>query len=300
MGQSNFRRSTKNPSPACTIAAILWDRPLADPLEHELSALVPCAGLGRSMRPWSASIPKELLPIGRTTALDYTLTELHYAGFRRAIITYSPAKELVPRWVDDARSDRTCHWSSMNVILHRQETASGSGAAITQCMQEMGIFDLLVAYPDQLRIDPRRADLRALCNKDLERSCVEIHRVTSVNERYFSPTGEILEYTKTDGSLVCLRELRTEGKNATFEALPTMKVFGRMRLQRDFLAMFNDIVKTTPAESAIEDINVLSHLARQKEGLLGFVGMPDLVNIGSWQGYWTFAPQISASSIRAS
>lgn len=58
-------------------------------------AIVPAAGLGTRFLPVTRAVPKELLPIGRKPAIQYTLEELSHAGIFDVVMVIRPEKELL-------------------------------------------------------------------------------------------------------------------------------------------------------------------------------------------------------------
>jgi UTP--glucose-1-phosphate uridylyltransferase len=72
------------------------------------AAVVPAAGWGTRLRPLSDSIPKELLPLGRSTVLEHILAELAASGFSRVIFVVSPAKEPLIRSRFGTKSEGMC------------------------------------------------------------------------------------------------------------------------------------------------------------------------------------------------
>ncbi len=71
------------------------------------TAIVPAAGLGSRMRPLSDAVPKELLPLGRRTALQHLVSELTAAGINRIVFVTSPAKESLLRGAFGDRDSET-------------------------------------------------------------------------------------------------------------------------------------------------------------------------------------------------
>lgn len=60
-------------------------------------AIVPAAGHGTRLRPLTDQLPKELLPLGRLTALEWIVRELAAAGMERVVLVVSPIKEALLR-----------------------------------------------------------------------------------------------------------------------------------------------------------------------------------------------------------
>lgn len=72
------------------------------PVEHGAvrTAIVPAAGLGTRFLPTTKSVPKELLPVVDTPAIEYVAAEAAQAGAQRLVLVVSPGKESVAAHFD--------------------------------------------------------------------------------------------------------------------------------------------------------------------------------------------------------
>jgi UTP--glucose-1-phosphate uridylyltransferase len=64
------------------------------------TAVVPAAGLGTRFLPTTKAVPKELLPVVDTPAIEYVAAEAADAGARRLVLVVSPGKESVAAYFD--------------------------------------------------------------------------------------------------------------------------------------------------------------------------------------------------------
>jgi UTP--glucose-1-phosphate uridylyltransferase len=64
------------------------------------TAVVPAAGLGTRFLPTTKSVPKELLPVLDTPAIEYIAAEAAQAGAERLVLVVSPGKESVAAHFD--------------------------------------------------------------------------------------------------------------------------------------------------------------------------------------------------------
>ena len=60
-------------------------------------AIIPLAGLGTRLLPFSKILPKELLPLGNKTILEYVLDECLEAGIKKIILVISKKKNNYKR-----------------------------------------------------------------------------------------------------------------------------------------------------------------------------------------------------------
>ena len=59
------------------------------------TAIIPCGGLGRRLRPITNWVPKEMLPVGLKPALYWALDEAASAGLLRVILVLTPHKPVI-------------------------------------------------------------------------------------------------------------------------------------------------------------------------------------------------------------
>ena len=59
-------------------------------------AIIPLAGLGTRLLPFSKILPKELLPLGNKTILEHILDECLDAGIKKIILVISKKKKKIP------------------------------------------------------------------------------------------------------------------------------------------------------------------------------------------------------------
>ena len=58
-------------------------------------AIIPLAGLGTRLLPFSKILPKELLPLGNKTILEHILDECLDAGIKKIILVISKKKKII-------------------------------------------------------------------------------------------------------------------------------------------------------------------------------------------------------------
>jgi len=60
-------------------------------------AIIPLAGLGTRLLPFSKILPKELLPLGNKTILEHILDECLDAGIKKIILVISKKKKIIKK-----------------------------------------------------------------------------------------------------------------------------------------------------------------------------------------------------------
>ena len=65
-------------------------------------AVIPCAGFGTRFLPFTKAVPKELLPIVDTPALQFAVEECVDAGIKDILVIISPQKESIKEYFGDS------------------------------------------------------------------------------------------------------------------------------------------------------------------------------------------------------
>lgn len=219
------------------------------------TAIVPAAGLGTRFLPTTKTVPKELLPVVDTPAIELVAAEAAEAGATRLVIVTSPDKTMVAKHferhhgLERLLADRGRHAlvdkvrrgpGLINVETALQERALGLGHAVS-CAE--GVLDagddvVAVLLPDDLVLPngslTRMARVRAerggtvLCALDVPRDEVSAYGVFDVEE-----TGEA-GVLKVNGMVE---------KPAPAKAPSTFIAAGRYLLDR---AVFDALKRITP------------------------------------------------------
>ena len=119
------------------------------------SAVVAVAGLGTRLYPTSASVPKEMLPVGRFPILHHVLEELAAAGIRRFLVVTNSSKPAIRHYIDGLTglSDRwkNVEFDFINQIIHEgANKPAGTGDAVALAERFVGERDFIVAFGDSI------------------------------------------------------------------------------------------------------------------------------------------------------
>ena len=115
-------------------------------------AVIPAAGRGTRMRPFSWVVPKELVPLGSTPALHFVLQEALRAGLKEIALVTRPEKALLAAYV--ARLVREEGFEDLDVTCIEQPEPLGLAEALALCepFAEGEPFALLL--PDNVLLAP--------------------------------------------------------------------------------------------------------------------------------------------------
>ena len=97
------------------------------------TAVVPAAGLGTRFLPTTKTVPKELLPVVDTPAIEYVAEEAAQAGADRLVLVVSPGKESVAAHFDPAPD------------LEAELRAQGKDALLAKVRRAPGLIQAEVA-----------------------------------------------------------------------------------------------------------------------------------------------------------
>ena len=103
-----------------------------------IAAVVPAAGLGTRLLPFTRALPKELLPVGRRTLLDWLAAEAVASGLEELILVTSTTKQpLFAAHIEtaarpgSAEDEQTADlWAKLTVRYAIQQRPAGLGDAV--------------------------------------------------------------------------------------------------------------------------------------------------------------------------
>lgn len=133
-----------------------------------MQAIIPAAGLGTRLAPFSAALAKELAPIGVRPAIQWTLAEAARAGAESAVVVISPDKIALRRYLEGdfpavhRDQPEVREWmellETVPVTIALQPEPRGLGDALLRGWRAAGDGELFyLMYPDNVVPDP--ADL---------------------------------------------------------------------------------------------------------------------------------------------
>jgi UTP--glucose-1-phosphate uridylyltransferase len=122
-----------------------------------LKAVIPAAGRGIRMRPFSLVLPKELMPLGRKTMIQFAIEEAIAAGIQEICIVVRRGKEIIREYLchpelerlDGLRRTGVRSWK---LTFAQQMRWDGLGGALRAAEAFVGQDPFLMIIPDQLLI----------------------------------------------------------------------------------------------------------------------------------------------------
>jgi UTP--glucose-1-phosphate uridylyltransferase len=221
---------------------------------HVRSAVIPAAGMGTRFLPATKAVPKELMPIGDTPALQLIIDEALGAGIDHIVIVSSPNKPAIEAYFDHspevidkleasgkhelAERVRSIGRDWRVTIVHQDEPR-GLGHAVGCAREAVGDAPFAVLLPDELMGDSSLlAQMNGVCVAT-GGSVVGVKRVPRDEVGAYGvidPAGEM-----DDDGVVAVRDLVE--KPSPEEAPSDLIVIGRYVLTPD---VFDEIAGLRP------------------------------------------------------
>jgi len=109
------------------------------------TAVIPAAGLGTRMRPFTNYVPKEMIPVGRIPAIINVLDELRTCGIKHIVLVSTINKDILNKCVKDY-----CSEFNLELDITYQLEPLGLGHAILQAKSYVKEKVFFIAYPDEI------------------------------------------------------------------------------------------------------------------------------------------------------
>lgn len=128
-----------------------------------MQAIIPAAGLGTRMLPFSAAAAKELAPIGTKPVIQHTLEEAMACGVTSAVVVVSPEKVALRRFLegDLSQSQKSqsegAAWlyllEKLPLSIAEQPEPLGLGDALLHGWRKESGEQFYLMYPDNFVVD---------------------------------------------------------------------------------------------------------------------------------------------------
>lgn len=115
-------------------------------------AVIPAAGRGTRMRPFSWVVPKELVPLGSTPALHLVIEEAVRAGVDEIALVARREKELLVRYVERLRD--AAPFTDVAFAFVEQPDPRGLAKALALCEEFANDEPFALLLPDNVLLSP--------------------------------------------------------------------------------------------------------------------------------------------------
>lgn len=115
-------------------------------------ALIPAAGRGTRMLPFTHVVPKELAPLGSRPALDFVVREALEAGLDHLGVVVGPEKGLVRDYLERLRDHEELPIASLEFIFQEVPLGLAEAMALARSFSDGEPFALVL--PDNIFLSP--------------------------------------------------------------------------------------------------------------------------------------------------
>jgi UTP--glucose-1-phosphate uridylyltransferase len=115
-------------------------------------AVIPCAGFGTRMRPFSLAVPKELAPLGSQPALQLVLEEARAAGITDVALVLRQEKSILEEYLLRAREGGLLEDLGLHYLY--QPEPKGLAEAMSLARDFAGDDPFLLLLPDNVFLSP--------------------------------------------------------------------------------------------------------------------------------------------------
>ena len=252
------------------------------------TAVIPAAGLGTRFLPATKAVPKELLPIIDTPALQLIIDEAVGAGIDHIVIVtsvkkpaieayFEPSDEVIAKLRSTARHELADRLESthrdVRITFAYQEAPLGLGHAVGCAADAVGDEPFAVLLPDELMGDSSLLDQMARLCESTKGSVVGLKRVPRAQVSAYGvidPSGEM-----DDDGVISIRTMVEKPKAS--DAPSDLIIIGRYVLTPDVFAELERVQPGSGGEIQLTDAlraqaakgpvhGVLSTIARYDTG----------------------------------
>ncbi|MCY7341855.1 MAG: NTP transferase domain-containing protein [Pseudonocardia sp.] len=146
-------------------------------MTHRLLAVVTAAGHGTRFRPFAAHVPKEMLPLGGTPAVELVIDECLHAGATEVVVVTRPDDTVITAHLADLH-DRG--WP-VRAVPENLDNGYGNAAPLLTLHDELADHDLfMVAFGDDVLLGEPSAGANLSAMHHVARTSAAALAVTSI------------------------------------------------------------------------------------------------------------------------
>lgn len=261
-----------------------------------IHAVIPAAGWGTRFFPFTKSVPKELVPIGETPAINYVVNEAYSAGITHVIFISNPRKTALQHYFSPADSQLKSALAynksvqeksdaldalvnSIKTEFIMQDEQKGLGHAVSLSKHSITHDLFAVLLPDDLLFGktPCLQDLITLAQQ--YNACVIA--VQKIDPKQSSSYGVIQIKKQISDSLFAINDVVE--KPQPEHAPSSFGIIGRYVLTHE---LFDAVSHTEPdARGEIQLTNALKILLQRGRPVLAYVVPHTRFDVGTPEGF---------------
>jgi UTP--glucose-1-phosphate uridylyltransferase len=254
-------------------------------------AVIPAAGRGTRMLPFSLLVPKELAPLGSKPAIHFVLDEAAAAGIERAVVVTAPAKDLLRRYLEAAQGEGA--WPDLELRYATQEQPTGLADAILLGGAALDGEPFALLLPDNLPLAPeyRLSSLLELWREQAR----HVVGVLAIDRRWsglFGNSGRIEHHPAGPGTVAIERLLdKQPGRLEIADGAPILRACGRYVFGPEILALLAETRRAAGGE--LDEVPAVQRLAREGSLVGALLPMP-LFDVGHPAGLLAASAYLAA------
>jgi len=243
------------------------------------TAVIPCGGLGRRLRPITNWIPKEMLPVGLKPVLYWALDEAAAAGLLRVILVVTPHKPVI-----EAAARQ--YQGPLELEFVPQAAFRGLGDAILSARDALAGSPFLLLQPDQLFDGPNPSTAVLAAHRASGRTTVALVEISKVEASRTGAFGRAA-VRPDQGDRLLVESLDARGSSLgrfNADAGPALAPTGRVAYPSDAFGDFDAVAASVPPGAEVDDRPVLQRIAA-RGALEGVIVPAKLFDLGVPEGY---------------
>jgi UTP-glucose-1-phosphate uridylyltransferase len=221
------------------------------------TAVIPCGGLGRRLRPITNWVPKEMLPVGLKPLLYWALDEAAAAGLLRVVLVVNPHKPII-----EAAARQ--YQGPLELEFVPQPAFRGLGDAILAAEEAIGGAPFVLVQPDQLFDGPNPTASVLAAWRASGMATVLLARITAAIAARSGALGRALV---EDGPVPLVTTLEARGSSlGRFAGADdaTRAPVGRVAYPGSVFEEFRAVAAAAPPGAEVDDRPVLQRLAARR------------------------------------
>jgi len=265
-------------------------------------AIIPLAGLGTRLLPFTSVLPKELLPINGKPGLEYILDECLEAGIKQIILIISSKKKIIKKYfyndvffqkrIKKKKNDKRLKSEYLKIKKFKkmikfvyQNSPRGTGDAILKCQKLIKSEYFLMLLPDDLIIKNNCSLAMLKLHKKYKSSIIASKKVKTKNVSRWG----IFSLKKFQKNNFWIKDV-IEKPSVKF-APSNYAVIGRYILPTK---IFKILKKQKPGQNGeIHITDAIRKLIYKKNKFIGHVFAGKYLDCGSMSGYINSTIEVS-------
>jgi UTP--glucose-1-phosphate uridylyltransferase len=247
--------------------------------------IIPAAGLGTRLMPFTEQVPKELFPLGRKLVIDYALEEAVRSGIEEVCVVISPQKKQVreryTQGYERLHKEVGELINFVKICFVEQKEPLGLGDALWTARKFVEHQPFAVLLPDNVF----RAELPAIGQlvrlfSECQSPCVGMLAVPR-NQAIFFTSARKLDYEELPHNTYRIREISDDDGEPVREG--EIRSVGRYILTPSFFDYCPRARERVVGE--LRETDVLKEYLRDGHQFFGRLIEAQRFDTGTWEGY---------------